>query len=166
LLPRTKKANPLSLKEHIAGQSAEATKNKGPMRPLARPSWLPPLPQFEANLESATAQPAALVWERDGMYHRAKAGPGHYLVGPTETPDGDPFDVMHFPTGQVIAEEQRDLGTAKSLKAAKAMAASDWAKRSLISTDQLPGIKPTALKWKSVTPDLEPSFPFRPPTLQ
>jgi hypothetical protein len=163
---RTKKANPLSLKEHIAGQSAEAAKNKGPMRPLARPSWLPQLPQFEANLESATAQPAALVWERDGMYHRAKAGPGHYLVGPTETPDGDPFDVMHFPTGQVIAEEQRDLGTAKSLKAAKAMAASDWAKRSLISTDQLPVIKPTALKWKSVTPDLEPSFPFRPPTLQ
>jgi hypothetical protein len=155
---RTKKANPLSLQEHIARQSAEAAKNKGPMGPLARPSWLPQLPQFEANLESATAQPAALVWERDGMYHRAKAGPGHYLVGPTETPDGDPFDVMHFPTGQVIAEERRDLGTAKSLKAAKAMATSDWAKRG--------ATKPTALEWKSVTPDLEPSFPFQRPTLQ
>jgi hypothetical protein len=29
---------------------------------------------------------------------------------------------MHFQTGKVIAEERRDLGTAKSLKAAKAMA--------------------------------------------
>jgi len=73
---------------------------------------------------------------------------------------------MHFPTGQVIAEEQRDLGTAKSLKAAKAIAASDWAQRSAISTDPLPATKPTALEWKSVTPYLEPSFPFRPLTLQ
>ena len=160
---RTKKPNPLSLQEHIARQSAEAAKNKGPMGPLARPSWLPQLPQFEANLESATAQPAALVWERDGMYHRAKAGPGHYLVGPTETPDGDPFDVMHFPTGKVIAEERRDLGTAKSLKAAKALATSDWAKRSVISTDPLPATKPTALEWKSVTPDLGTFVPFPAP---
>jgi hypothetical protein len=73
---------------------------------------------------------------------------------------------MHFPTGKVIAEERRDLGTAKSLEAAKAMATSDWAKRSVISTDPLPATKPTALEWKSVTPDLEPSFPFQRPTLQ
>jgi hypothetical protein len=67
---------------------------------------------------------------------------------------------MHFPTGKVIAEKRRDLGTAKSLKAAKAIAMSDWA---VISTDPLPVIKPTALEWKSVTPDLEASFLFQPP---
>jgi hypothetical protein len=97
------------------------------------------------------------------MYHRAKAGLGHYLVGPTETLDGGPFNVMHFPTGKVIAEKRRDLGTAKSLKAAKAIAMSDWA---VISTDPLPVIKPTALEWKSVTPALEASFLFQPLTLQ
>jgi hypothetical protein len=48
---RTKKANPLSLQEHIARQSAEAAKNKGPMDPLARPSWSPRLPQSEEKLE-------------------------------------------------------------------------------------------------------------------
>ena len=114
----------------------------------------------------ATAQPAALVWERDGIYHQAKAGLGRHLVGPTETLDGDPFDVMHFQTGKVIAEERRDLGTAKSLKAAKAVAASDWAKRSVISTDPLLATKPTALEWKSVTPDLEASFPSQRRRLQ
>jgi len=99
------------------------------------------------------------------MYHRAKAGLGHYLVGPTdnETLDGGPFNVMHFSTGEIIAEERRDLGTAKSLKAAKAIAMSEWA---VISTDPLPVIKPTALEWKSVTPDLEASFHFQPLTLQ
>ena len=141
----------------------QAAKNRGPMELLARPSWLSRLPQSGAKLVSATAQPATLVWKRDGMYHRAKAGLGHYLVGPTETPDGGLFNVMHFPTSKVIAEKRRDLGTAKSLKAAKAIAMSDWA---VISTDPLPVIKPTALEWKSVTPDLEPSFPFRRPTLQ
>jgi hypothetical protein len=155
---RTKMADPLSLHEHIAKQSAEAAKNKEPMEPLA-PSWSPRPPQSEAKLESATAQSTALVWERDGIYHQAKAGLGRYLVGPIETLDGHPFDVMHFQTGKVIAEERRDLGTAKSLKAAKAMAASDWAQRSAISTDPLPATKPTALEWKSVTPYLEPSFP-------
>jgi hypothetical protein len=65
---------------------------------------------------------------------------------------------MHFSNGEVIAEERRDLGTAKSLKAAKAIAMSDWAKRSVISTDPLPVMKPTVLEWKSVTPDLEASF--------
>jgi hypothetical protein len=95
------------------------------------------------------------------MYHQAKAGLGHYLVGPTETLDGGPFSVMHFSAGEVIAEERRDLGTAKSLKAAKAIAMNDWAKRRTISTDQLPVMKPTVLEWKSVTPDLEASFPFQ-----
>jgi hypothetical protein len=89
------------------------------------------------------------------MYHRAKAGLGHYLVGPTETLDGGPFNVMHFSAGEVIAEERRDLGTAKSLKAAKTIAMSDWEKRSVISTDPLPVMKPTVLEWKSVTPDLD-----------
>src|SRR5262249_33240575 len=93
------------------------------------------------------------VWKRDGMHHRAKAGLGHYLVSPTETLDGGRFNVMHFSTDKVIAEERRDLGTAKSLKAAKAVATIDWAKRN--STDLLPMFMPTALEWKSVTPDLE-----------
>ena len=141
----------------------QAPKNRGPMEPLARPSWLSRLPRSGAKLESGTAQPTKLVWKHDGMYHRAKAGLGHYLVGPTETLDGGPFNVMHFPTGKVIAEKRRDLGTAKSLKAAKAIAMSDWA---VISTDPLPVIKPTALEWKSVTPDLEASFLFQPLTLQ
>jgi hypothetical protein len=39
-------------------------------------------------------------------------------------------------------------------------------KRSVISTDPLPPTKPTALEWKSVTPDLEASFPFQRLTLQ
>ena len=63
--------------------------------------------------------------------------------------------------GEVIAEERRDLGTARSLKAAKAIAMSDWAKRSVISTDPLLVMKPTVLEWKSVTPDLEASFLFQ-----
>jgi hypothetical protein len=133
-----------------------APKNRRPME-----SWLSRLSQSETKLESATAQPAPLVWKRDGTYHRAEAGSGHYLVGPTETPDGGPFNVMHFPAGEVIAEERRDLGTAKSLKAAKAIAMSDWAKRSVISTDPLLVMKPTVLEWRSVTPDLEPSFLFQ-----
>jgi hypothetical protein len=139
----------------------QAPKNRGPMEPMA--SWLSRLPQSGAKLESAAAQPAALVWKRDGMYHRAKAGLGHYLVGPTdnETLDGGPFNVMHFSTGEIIAEERRDLGTAKSLRAAKAIAMSDWAKRSVISTDPSPVLKPTALEWRSVTPDLEASFLFQ-----
>ena len=62
---------------------------------------------------------------------------------------------MHFSAGEVIAEERRDLGTAKSLKAAKTIAMSDWEKRSVISTDPLPVMKPTVLEWKSVTPDLD-----------
>jgi hypothetical protein len=130
----------------------QAPKNRGPMEPLT--SWLSRLPQSGAKLESAAAQPAALVWKRDGMYHRAKAGLGHYLVGPTdnETLDGS--------TGEINAEERRDLGTAKSLRAAKAIAMSDWAKRSVISTDPSPVLKPTALEWRSVTPDLEASFLF------
>jgi hypothetical protein len=136
---RTKKADRLSPHEHIAKQSANAAENEEPMEPLAPPSWSP---------------------------RPAKAGLGRYLVGPTETLDGDPSDVMHFPTSKVIAEERRDLGTAKSLMAAKAMAASDWAKRSVISTDPLPATKPTALEWRSVTPDLEPSFPSQRRTLQ
>jgi len=144
----------------------QAPKNRGPMEPLARPSWLSRLPQSGAKLESATAQPATLVWKRDGMYHRAKAGLGHYLIGPTETLNGGPFSVMHFSAGEVIAEERRDLGTAKSLKAAKAIAMSDWAKRRVISTDPLPATKPIALKWKSATPDRELSFAFPRTTLQ
>jgi hypothetical protein len=32
---------------------------------------------------------------------------------------------------------------------------SDWEKRSVISTDPLPVMKPTVLEWKSVTPDLD-----------
>jgi hypothetical protein len=139
-----------------ATKRRQAPKNRRPME-----SWLSRLSQSETKLESATAQPAPLVWKRDGTYHRAEAGSGHYLVGPTETPDGGPFNVMHFPAGEVIAEERRDLGTAKSLKAAKAIAMSDWAKRSVISTDPLLVMKPTVLEWRSVTPDLEPSFLFQ-----
>jgi hypothetical protein len=137
----------------------QAPKNRGPMEPLG--SWLSRLPQSGAKLESAAAQPAALVWKRVGMHHRAEAGVGHYLVSPTETLDGGRFNVVHFSTDKVIAEERRDLGTAKSLKAAKAIAMSDWAKRGVISTDPLPVIKPTVLEWKSVTPDLEASFLFQ-----
>ena len=120
----------------------QAPKNRGSMEPLARPSWLTRLPRSGAKLESGTAQPTKLVRKHDGMYHRAKAGLGHYLVGPTETLDGGPFNVMHFPTGKVIAEKRRDLGTAKSLKAAKAIAMSDWA---VISSDPLPAVSYTHL---------------------
>jgi hypothetical protein len=70
--------------------TAAAAPTPRPQLDRDRPLRNPQLPQFEANLESATAQPAALVWERDGMYHRAKAGLGHYLVGPTETPQVEP----------------------------------------------------------------------------
>ena len=47
------------------------------------------------------------------------------------------------------------------IKAAKAIAVNDWAKRRAISTDQLPVMKPTVLEWKSVTPNLEASFLFQ-----
>jgi hypothetical protein len=75
----------------------------------------------------------ALVWKGSGRYCEAEAGRGkYYVTRPLIRPlfRGDPkfgdFSVYFLPRGGVASEDRRELGTARTFEAAKALAQRDY----------------------------------------
>jgi hypothetical protein len=75
----------------------------------------------------------ALMWKGSGRYCEAEAGRGkYYVTRPLIRPlfRGDPkfgdFSVYFLPRGGVASEDRRELGTARTFEAAKALAQRDY----------------------------------------